>query len=843
MKQKSLWVKNSCLCLYLCFVVSSLSAQLNTPFNLYDSNFYAPAKRPALKNFLYHLSLFPPLPTDKYEIGIQTGIQTVYGDVTPTVTPLSIGVSVRKALGYTFSLRGQYSFGISKGQNATLSTVQQSDSVYNLYFNQRQNVIKNYQTISHHISIQALINLTNINFASLEKKYNVYALLGVGYLFYDTKVDAYKGTELYPFVNGFNDFDGSYETNFNSTNKNTLTGSIGLGVQYRLADNFSLQLESQWAFTNTNQIDASRDQNGSRSFFENNIVNTISFGINYHIGKRKSTAPLYWLNPLNYLYKEINSPRAVKLPQPKLNDTDGDGVADLLDREEATAPGVPVDAKGVTLDTDGDGVPDFRDAELITPSSCLPANEAGYGNCPNNKNKAGNTNNCCAEVLEQLKKMKITSKIETNKTTPADPEIQSPSTTEPIVNTNENIITMDPFCYAANLTNSLSEKILFLYNTAKLTDESVNVLNNIVEIAKRNTNISLLVQGKYYPFDNIDSVEYLYKERRDALINYLYANGIVENKIKIKNFEDYNPSNTFFELENNASNGASISTCNFSSKSQCPSSTNDFKADARYMKAYRSLAQINSSLSFKPASIVLKNFNENILNELITLLTNNTDYTLLISAPFETKAYAKDLTNETKFSAERGQVLRDAILSKYNKPNQVINLPINSSQPLGTVPTLRIVANKNIDSDGDCVADLMDKCPLVKGYKEYEGCLTSPSLSDSFALIAKNILFDFDKDVIKPSSFTYLNVLAQVILAKKYFVTIAGKTDQIGEYNHNLNLSYARAISVKKYLINKNVPEKYLQAVGLGEQEAITGTEEENSFNRRVDFWINGIDK
>ncbi|MEO6550600.1 MAG: hypothetical protein ABIN94_21515, partial [Ferruginibacter sp.] len=64
------------------------------------------------------------------------------------------------------------------------------------------------------------------------------------------------------------------------------------------------------------------------------------------------------------------------------NDTDGDGVADIFDKEPNTPAGSPVDTHGVTRDTDGDGVPDWKDKQLITPTECQPVDADGVGKCP-----------------------------------------------------------------------------------------------------------------------------------------------------------------------------------------------------------------------------------------------------------------------------------------------------------------------------------------------------------------------------------------------------------------------------------------------------------------------------
>lgn len=97
---------------------------------------------------------------------------------------------------------------------------------------------------------------------------------------------------------------------------------------------------------------------------------------------KRSVEPLYWKNPLEFVYNEINSPRRMKIPKPVLEDTDGDGVSDQFDLEPNTPSGAPVDAHGVSKDTDGDGVPDYKDKELITPTICQPVNSDGIGKCP-----------------------------------------------------------------------------------------------------------------------------------------------------------------------------------------------------------------------------------------------------------------------------------------------------------------------------------------------------------------------------------------------------------------------------------------------------------------------------
>jgi len=73
-----------------------------------------------------------------------------------------------------------------------------------------------------------------------------------------------------------------------------------------------------------------------------------------------ATQPLWWLNPLNYVYDETRNPRLMRLPKPVFPDSDGDGVPDQRDMQ-LTPPGCPVDASGVAKDSDNDGIPDCQD--------------------------------------------------------------------------------------------------------------------------------------------------------------------------------------------------------------------------------------------------------------------------------------------------------------------------------------------------------------------------------------------------------------------------------------------------------------------------------------------------
>src|SRR6185436_5117895 len=72
--------------------------------------------------------------------------------------------------------------------------------------------------------------------------------------------------------------------------------------------------------------------------------------------------------------------------------------------------------------------------------------------------------------------------------------------------------------------------------------------------------------------------------------------------------------------------------------------------------------------------------------------------------------------------------------------------------------------------------------------------------------LAADVLFDFDKSVLKPEGKAKLDDLANKVRAINLEVVIAiGHTDSIGSDAYNQKLSVRRAESVKAYLVSKGV--------------------------------------
>jgi outer membrane protein OmpA-like peptidoglycan-associated protein len=113
---------------------------------------------------------------------------------------------------------------------------------------------------------------------------------------------------------------------------------------------------------NTDLLDGKRYTGVSNSIFNTTDFDNYGFtslGINFRLGKGQES--LWWTNPVSDVYEQVAD--ASKRMKDATTDTDGDGIADVFDKEPNTPAGATVDSKGVTIDSDKDGVPDYLDKE------------------------------------------------------------------------------------------------------------------------------------------------------------------------------------------------------------------------------------------------------------------------------------------------------------------------------------------------------------------------------------------------------------------------------------------------------------------------------------------------
>ncbi len=145
-----------------------------------------------------------------------------------------------------------------------------------------------------------------------------------------------------------------------------------------------------------------------------------------------------------------------------------------------------------------------------------------------------------------------------------------------------------------------------------------------------------------------------------------------------------------------------------------------------------------------------------------------------------------------------------------------------------------------LDGDGDGVPDYQDRCPDRPGTATNRGCPEIPAEKRKILNEAtKYINFDFDKATLKASSYPRLQQMVQIMNDyPDYSLSIAGHTDNLGDDNHNLRLSYERAASARTYMLSKGVPANRIEARGYGETKPIADNKSKTgqALNRRVDF-------
>jgi len=151
----------------------------------------------------------------------------------------------------------------------------------------------------------------------------------------------------------------------------------------------------------------------------------------------------------------------------------------------------------------------------------------------------------------------------------------------------------------------------------------------------------------------------------------------------------------------------------------------------------------------------------------------------------------------------------------------------------------------------ECDPDLMPKVtppppPPPPMMKKSEPMKPKPKPVAEKVTLAADVLFDFDKAVLKNEGKSKLDDLATKVNAINLEVVIAiGHTDSIGADAYNQKLSVRRAESVKAYLVSKRVPPNRIYTEGKGEKQPVASnkTRDGRAKNRRVEIEVIGTRK
>jgi len=159
------------------------------------------------------------------------------------------------------------------------------------------------------------------------------------------------------------------------------------------------------------------------------------------------------------------------------------------------------------------------------------------------------------------------------------------------------------------------------------------------------------------------------------------------------------------------------------------------------------------------------------------------------------------------------------------------------------------------DSDGDGVADKLDKCPNTPAgtVVDGSGCplkVPAPQVTERVIVteadrkVVKdaidNLEFDLGKATIRAKSYPTLNRVAALLVEKNFSLKLAGHTDITGSRELNMRLSKERAESVKAYLVSQGANASRIEATGYGPDQPIATnkTAAGRQQNRRVEFTL-----
>lgn len=342
-------------------------------------------------------------PKNAWEVGVHLGHFFIDGDVDRKFPAgFGVGLHLRKAIHYVFSIRGDLFYGQAKGLDPQPWTTRANggglvenfaNNVYSKYDN-TEGWFPSHKTTYIYGALQAVVNIGNLLFHKDRNKWNWYVAVGVGLDTHKAMLDlldsngnAYQNLRT---ASGYTSdkfntkagrseiksalesiYDGDYETEGfkkagifrlgDETNIHVVwTGSMG--ISRKISKRFNIGLEHQIMASDNDYLDGVLFRTALDQTNNVDISHYTNIRLAFNLGNfDKVTEPLYWLNPLDATMNDIAELK--QRPMLDLTDSDGDGIIDMLDQEVDTPAGCPTDTRGITLDSDGDGIADCKDKE------------------------------------------------------------------------------------------------------------------------------------------------------------------------------------------------------------------------------------------------------------------------------------------------------------------------------------------------------------------------------------------------------------------------------------------------------------------------------------------------
>ena len=151
-----------------------------------------------------------------------------------------------------------------------------------------------------------------------------------------------------------------------------------------------------------------------------------------------------------------------------------------------------------------------------------------------------------------------------------------------------------------------------------------------------------------------------------------------------------------------------------------------------------------------------------------------------------------------------------------------------------------IIIRNSIDASSTIDREIIETLTEFNAEEVAEGTMLT---------LPEDILFDFDSSELRQEADEEIDKLVQLAEETDELMTIIGHTDSRGADDYNQKLSEERAQAVVDALVNKNVAEERLEAIGKGASEPIaenthsdgSDNPEGRQKNRRVEVIVHGF--
>ncbi|WP_113660800.1 OmpA family protein [Pedobacter nanyangensis] len=245
---------------------------------------------------------------------------------------LGYGISLRKQLGHAFGLEGNIFRGKLSGTNKDAA----GGAVGG---------VREFETdIQYSADLRGVVNVATVDFLRRENSVNFFVTAGYGVIAYNPK------------VNGV-DRKGQFGSDSDKDFIKEAYIPVGAGIKFKVSDRVSFNLAYTMNFVDGDNLDGVYAKSISKDKFSYG-----SAGLEFSLGS-KSKPNLDWVNPLAMMYDELKDPslrqevealknrvaNVEKSVEDLKKDSDGDGVADMFDKEPNSAPGAVVDGSGRTI--------------------------------------------------------------------------------------------------------------------------------------------------------------------------------------------------------------------------------------------------------------------------------------------------------------------------------------------------------------------------------------------------------------------------------------------------------------------------------------------------------------